>query len=177
MAFALHAAGALLLPADTARFWSSALLGGNSASSNGWYGNQSLNGMVQRLTGESDWAFGLALVLSAAAVMVAVLLVRRTRDPLDALLITAFCGLLISPISWTHHWVWVVPLAIVLARRNAWLLVPVALVFSGTQFAGGRFALEANAYVLVPVVGLVLMAWQRHGRTSEPVSRTLVRSG
>jgi len=152
----LHAVGALLLPADTVRFWTSALMGGNSATSNGWFGNQSLNGMVQRLTGEADWAFGLALALCAVTVVVAMILVRRTSDPLDALLITAFCGLLVSPISWTHHWVWVVPLLLVLARRDVRFAVPVALVFTGAQVL-----LEASAYVLVgcAVAGLS-MTWR-----------------
>ena len=51
----------------------------------------------------------------------------------------AVTGLLVSPFSWTHHWVWAVPLLIGLAttacrrRSRAWGLVTVvvAVAFSG----------------------------------------------
>jgi len=33
------------------------------------------------------------------------------------MLVTAFWTLLVSPISWTHHWVWVVPLIVLLVSR------------------------------------------------------------
>ena len=34
------------------------------------------------------------------------------RDRLGSLLVVQLFGLLISPISWTHHWIWLVPLMI-----------------------------------------------------------------
>jgi alpha-1,2-mannosyltransferase len=37
---------------------------------------------------------------------------HRRGDTLGALLAIAFLGLLASPVSWTHHWVWLAPLLI-----------------------------------------------------------------
>ena len=37
---------------------------------------------------------------------------RGMRDRLGSLLVVQLFGLLVSPISWTHHWVWLLPLMI-----------------------------------------------------------------
>ena len=43
---------------------------------------------------------------------------RRTcTSGIAALLVTAFFGLLLSPVSWSHHYVWVVPLIVLLLAR------------------------------------------------------------
>ncbi|MFZ1175680.1 MAG: mannosyltransferase [Mycobacterium sp.] len=74
--------------------------------------NQSWRGGISRILGQ-DAGFG-PLVLAAIAVT-AVLGVLAWRaldssDRLGKLLVVELFGLLISPISWTHHWVWLVPL-------------------------------------------------------------------
>jgi alpha-1,2-mannosyltransferase len=143
---ALNLAGAVALPADTARFWRSQLLGGNDATRNSWVGNQSLNGVIQRLTNEANWAFTVAVLAGLACIGAALLLARRLHahgEHLSALLVTAFGGVLASPISWSHHWVWVVALAGLLVRRAAQsrstgpalALATLALVFTGWTLA------------------------------------------
>ena len=79
--------------------------------------NQSWRGGISRILGH-DAGYG-PLVLGAIAVTaVLALLAWRAlgadgdRDRLGSLLVVQLFGLLISPISWTHHWVWVVPLMI-----------------------------------------------------------------
>jgi alpha-1,2-mannosyltransferase len=60
--------------------------------------------------------------LTAFSVGVAILLARRFERagrPLEAVLSTAMAGLVISPISWPHHWVWVAPMCLVLLGRLA----------------------------------------------------------
>jgi len=54
-------------------------------------------------------------VVGAAGLAVAVMAYRRS-SPFLGVLVCATTGLLISPITWTHHLVWVVPLI-------AWLLL------------------------------------------------------
>ncbi|MGB8391813.1 mannosyltransferase [Mycobacterium sp.] len=76
--------------------------------------NQSWRGGISRILGH-DAGFG-PLVLAAIAVT-AVLAVLAWRalgpsDRLGRLLVVELFGLLLSPISWTHHWVWLVPLMI-----------------------------------------------------------------
>ncbi|WP_189227659.1 glycosyltransferase 87 family protein [Saccharothrix coeruleofusca] len=163
-------AGFVLLPDDSRRYWGSALLGANEALSNAWWGNQSLHGLVHRLAGGR-----VVLVLAVAVCVVAAgFLVRALHERADhaaALLVTAFCGLLVSPISWTHHWVWVVPVCCLAARRGAWrVLFATAALFSvcalvpvprGDNRELDWTPLEAlvgNAYVLGALTtGLVLV--------------------
>jgi len=76
--------------------------------------NQSWRGGISRILGH-DAGFG-PLVLAAIAVtaVLAILAWRAMdrRDRLGKLLVVELFGLLLSPISWTHHWVWLVPLMI-----------------------------------------------------------------
>ncbi|MFT4201459.1 mannosyltransferase [Gordonia sp. (in: high G+C Gram-positive bacteria)] len=83
--------------------------------------NQSLRGALSRLV-DHDVGTGLlwiaAVVVSTALAFAAWRAVHRdgstddTDDWLAVLLIVQLLGLLVSPISWVHHWVWLVPLAI-----------------------------------------------------------------
>ncbi|HEY0699159.1 MAG TPA: hypothetical protein VGD43_15265, partial [Micromonospora sp.] len=90
-----------------------------------------------------------SVVWFALCVGVAALLwptVRRAReagDDLTALLLVATAGLLVSPVSWVHHWVWIVP----------------ALPLLGRRFRAGSPAGTAGAVVLflVFLVGLPLV--------------------
>jgi alpha-1,2-mannosyltransferase len=73
-----------------------------------------------RLTDLAPWALGAAIAIGAVLAVPAVLLVRRYHragQPLTALLVTAFFGILLSPVSWSHHYVWVVPLVVLLLSR------------------------------------------------------------
>ena len=101
----------LLIVGDQARYYFTDLLGdarrvGPIATSF----NQSWRGAISRILGH-DAGFG-PLVLAAIAVtaVLAVLAWRALDDQLGRLLVVELFGLLLSPISWTHHWVWLVPL-------------------------------------------------------------------
>ncbi|MBD0323386.1 MAG: mannosyltransferase [Aldersonia sp.] len=76
--------------------------------------NQSLRGAVSRIVG---YDVGTGALLLAAVAVVAVLAVLAWRaldgdDRLGTLVVVQLFGLMISPISWSHHWVWVIPMAI-----------------------------------------------------------------
>jgi alpha-1,2-mannosyltransferase len=57
--------------------------------------------------------------------------IARRADPRHGLLAVAMCGLLISPISWTHHWIWIVPLLVVLVLDKRWILVGTGVLVFG----------------------------------------------
>jgi alpha-1,2-mannosyltransferase len=181
--FGLNLVGALLLPTDTVSYLTGGMLGGDDATGNAWGGNQSLNGLLQRLTGQASWAFAVAAVSAGACVVVALLVARKlhTRgEALGAVLVTGCAGALASPISWSHHWVFVVPLAALLvrqvrsssAREPRVLLGALVVVFSGWALfvvpMGEGHELRWNpvqlllgdAYVLVGVSVLALLAWR-----------------
>jgi alpha-1,2-mannosyltransferase len=76
--------------------------------------NQSWRGGISRILGH-DVGFGPLLVAAVAVTAVLAVLAWRALDPTDRLgrlLVVELFGLLLSPISWTHHWVWLVPLMI-----------------------------------------------------------------
>ncbi|GGL86534.1 mannosyltransferase [Nakamurella endophytica] len=73
--------------------------------------NQSLRGALARLAGHdvsTSWL--VAAVLSVALGVWAAVAASRAGDRTASLLAVQFVGLLVSPISWSHHWVWVLPL-------------------------------------------------------------------
>lgn len=72
------------------------------------------------------WVAASLLVL--AVTVWAMRRVLRADEPTLALVCVALFGLVVSPVSWSHHWVWVLPTVLVTGvlgwrRRNAALLV------------------------------------------------------
>ena len=107
------AAGFVVAPADSARWWLGGLFfNGGRTGFVGWEGNQSLRALLTRLAGSVAGAapvwLAVALVTAVAGLACAALL-DRAGHRLPGLLACALTGLLISPVSWDHHWVWIVP--------------------------------------------------------------------
>jgi len=90
--------------------------------------NQSWRGGISRILGH-DAGYGPLVLAAIAVTAVLALLAWRAlgadgdRDRLGSLLVVQLFGLLISPISWTHHWVWLVPLMIWLIH-GPWRMRP-----------------------------------------------------
>jgi alpha-1,2-mannosyltransferase len=103
--------GFLVAWRDSVDYWSSIIF---QASRPGWPGyaaNQSIQGVLARAGLDPHSPAGAVtwLVLSAVVVALACLGMRRAfaaSADAWALCLNALTGLLISPISWSHHWVW-----------------------------------------------------------------------
>jgi len=113
-----------LLPRDSHKFWLDGLFArGGRTGFVGWEGNQSLRGVITRLTGsiagaQPAWLAVAALTLVAGLICAAAL--DRAGHRMVGLLTAALTGLLASPVSWDHHWVWIIPgtvVAVVYAVR------------------------------------------------------------
>jgi len=103
--------GLLLAPRDTRDYWFGVLLEPARVGGFEFASNQSLRGLLHRLGLQPAVETVTWLGLSAAVVVLAILGVaalHRRGDDLAALLVTAAAALLVSPVSWSHHWVWVV---------------------------------------------------------------------
>ncbi|MEV4144756.1 glycosyltransferase 87 family protein [Amycolatopsis sp. NPDC049691] len=105
------AAGALLWlirPSASVTYWTKLVFDAGRIGGVDYVGNQSLHGLTVR----AGWP-EFAWVLAALAVMalVAVIIVRAA-EPVLGLTACALGGLLVSPISWTHHWTWCVPILV-----------------------------------------------------------------
>ncbi|GAA0646653.1 alpha-(1-2)-phosphatidylinositol mannoside mannosyltransferase [Kutzneria viridogrisea] len=120
-------AGALLAPRDSLDYWFGALFDTKRIGVLGFSYNQSLRGVLARVAVDTGWQNPLWLGLSVLVLAVTVLVAARARaagEDVAALLAVAACGLLVSPVSWAHHWVWVAPglvwAAVRVARAHSW---------------------------------------------------------
>ncbi|RDI21523.1 alpha-1,2-mannosyltransferase [Lentzea flaviverrucosa] len=180
----LAVAGFLVAPGDSLQYWLHSLLNPDRIGDMSLSTNQSIRGVLR--------GFGLApgaetllwAALAAVVVAVAVLLARRTRDDLVALFVVAGAGLLASPVSWLHHWVWCVPVLVFLALRgNAWPAFAAVFLVFVTRLH------EFDTYVWLTVIVLGALACARgradrcsptpatdRGTSATPVARPPVRS-
>jgi alpha-1,2-mannosyltransferase len=153
--------GFVILPSDSSKWWFGGLfVQGGRTGFEGWAGNQSLEGIITRLTGSVNGAkpaWIVAAVLVAVAGVVGAALLDRKGHPMLGLLMAALTGLLVSPISWDHHWVWIAPGAVVAAhyavrawqrgaRRVAWAcgLLAVAIVAWFGAWPTSLFGVKPN---------------------------------
>ncbi|WP_414941239.1 glycosyltransferase 87 family protein [Amycolatopsis sp. cmx-11-51] len=176
----------VVLPKDTLRYWTSAIFNGHFAEMKGWVGNQSWQGFIARTLPEGRAAtvlIGCFGVLCAAVMMWLVRRLHRVGDDPAALLVTAGCALLVCPISWTHHWVWVVPaLGYLCVRVRRQAVAMAAVVFTGWTVAvvpggGGAErtwnigqAVVGNAYLIAALALFVVF----YRRLSAAESKNLV---
>ncbi len=101
----------LVLPRDSVTYWTSVIFQPGRLGSNSGPSNQSLRGMLLRefLPGPAPgalWA-AVALAVAAAGFAVARRLARESRE-IEGIAVTALLGVLLSPVSWIHHFVVVV---------------------------------------------------------------------
>jgi alpha-1,2-mannosyltransferase len=120
-------AGFLLAPLDSARYWTSVIVATSRPGSPWYAANQSIQGVLARAGVNPHAPAGTAAWLALSAVVLALAcrgMRRALAGPGDAwaLSLNAFAALLISPISWSHHWVWgetaVLTLALLGGRRR-----------------------------------------------------------
>ncbi len=108
------------LPGDSGAFWGGALLEPGRVGRIENAANQSLRGALARLLHSTNvdatWLCG-ALVIGAAGLALAVRSARRGDEALGFSL-CALTGLLVSPVSWSHHWALAVPALVLFAVRS-----------------------------------------------------------
>jgi len=137
---------ALVNPQDTKLYFTHLLGDVRRIGTVDYAPNQSWQGTISRIVGY-DTGRGALLFIAIAGTAVLALFAWRAlgaasggRDALGSLLVVQLFGLTASPISWVHHWVWVVPLMI-------WL-------FHGPWRDAGRAVFVRWAWILALVVGV-----------------------
>lgn len=130
--------GALVLPRASLDFWTRRLFE-TGRTGEGWsVDNQSLQGLFARALHTVEpgvgWAVACAVITFAGLWLARRAVVRKGLETWG-ILVTALTALLVSPVSWSHHWVWCVPLLAVLLAEGRWrTAVAVALVFAARTF-------------------------------------------
>ena len=122
LVFLATVAISVLVLGGQARYYFAALIGdAGRVGSVGASSNQSWRGGISRILGH-DVGYGPVVLVAIALTAVLALLAWRAvgrDDRLGGIVVVALFGLLLSPISWTHHWVWVVPTMIWLLHGPA----------------------------------------------------------
>ncbi|MGW7576748.1 glycosyltransferase 87 family protein [Streptomyces sp. NPDC054765] len=131
--------GWLVLPDASIEFWTRRMFETGRVGKVWIVDNQSLQGLIARVLHNPEpgllWAVPALLTAAGGLYAARRVYLRRGLDSWGVLC-TAVTALLVSPISWSHHWVWCVPLLVALAahtRRSPWrraLLVAVTLAFT-----------------------------------------------
>ncbi|GAA4549014.1 glycosyltransferase 87 family protein [Amycolatopsis samaneae] len=171
---ALEAVMFAVIPVDAARFWRDSATDPSRVGSVHWIFNQSLNGMVNRASQLAPWSLAVAVAIAAVLAVPAVWLVvrlHRRGESVAALLVTAFYGLLFSPVSWSHHWVWAVPLIVLLLVKGRRIAAGAVFALFAAQIVmvvpnGGDIefrwglgtAVLGNIYVLAAAAGILGLA-------------------
>ena len=118
--------GAVAMPDASRAFWTGYVFDTGRVGKVYIVDNQSLRGLFERVlhTDVPGPLVLLATVLTAAAGLAVAVALHRGAAGVErarawSVLCVAITGVLVSPISWTHHWVWCVPLLVLLAAEAA----------------------------------------------------------
>jgi alpha-1,2-mannosyltransferase len=163
--------------ADSLRYWGGLVLHSSRAGGVFDTPNQSLSGALARVLEGDAFAQWWLVVLAAVALCglaVAAYAFRRGSDFLG-FAAAAITGLLVSPVSWEHHWVYVIPLLVWLAvrayrKRSAGIAIVTALL--ATVFTVRVFSLVGIPES--PPEPLDLAAWQQLVAAMFPVTGLLL---
>lgn len=99
----------LVIPEDTIRYFTSTLFDPARIGGLAFASNQSMRGVMERIPALDSvrgllWVVATVLVVGLA--IAAIEGSRRSGDIVAGMLSAAVIGLLCSPVSWGHHWVW-----------------------------------------------------------------------
>lgn len=167
---------AAIIPRETRRYFTSLIF--DPARTGPIYSaiNQSWRGALSRLAGHdvsTSWV--VVCVLTVVVAIWATWSASRAGDRTAAMLAVQMMGLLVSPISWSHHWIWVLPVLVwsifgpaagdrrVRWLAGAWLaaaysyLVPILVAVQGKVPVNSRPGWQSALGLVYPVLGAVTL--------------------
>jgi alpha-1,2-mannosyltransferase len=169
-------------------YWSTEIFNDRRSGNLRYISDQNLASALQRFAGGpvAPLLAGLLAALFACGGLALAAWAYRASSPLLGILVCAATGLIISPVSWVHHYVWVVPLLawLALARDRprggpSWALGLAVLLWAApvwwvpdpqTGYGGPLVLLAGNSFFLAMVAFVVLTAAMLARRAQSPRS-------
>ncbi len=176
------ALGFLLLPADSRDYWGGAFFDTQRVvtEQGANFFNQSLRGMLMLMPG--SWPtvplwLALCAAVGTGGILVAAWTAKKVGE-LAGITACAIVGLLVSPVSWPHHWVWCIPLLVLWGQRAQrldatlekvgvgflWFIfllpgyIALAILIIYPSHAGMWLALLTGSYVISGLSALLALA-------------------
>ena len=175
-------AALVIAPHSASLYWSTDIFEAHRSGNLLYISDQNLHSALQRIIGAppSPILLGLLTVALAAGGLALAAWAYRSSSAILGIVLCAATGLIISPISWAHHYVWVVPVLAWLTlgrdrpRGGRWWAFGVAVLFWAAPLwwvsdiksgYGGPFTILAgNSFFLAAVAFLLaagIMLWSR----------------
>jgi alpha-1,2-mannosyltransferase len=163
-------------PRSSWLYWSTEIFEDRRSGNLRYISDQNLASALQRFTGgpAAPLLLGIVAAVFACGGLALAAWAYSASSPLLGILVCAATALIISPVSWVHHYVWVVPLLawLALARDRPpggqwWALGLAVLLWAApvwwvpdpqTGYGGPLVLLAGNSYFLAMVTFLVLTA-------------------
>ena len=146
------ALGFAVIPGPAASYWTEGLFDASRVGPPALAHNQSVYGALSRLLdGEPSTLLWLA-VAGPLALAVLLLAAHRWRagERVLGTCLAALAMLIASPVAWSHHWVWAVPVALVLWERSRWVGVAWVAVFVARPIVWPGYG-DSREYAWSPV--------------------------
>jgi alpha-1,2-mannosyltransferase len=167
LAFVATAALAfVLMPGPSVAYWTELVFSRDRIGAPEHVANQSLRGALARLSpdiGAVPWLLAVLVILALTVVAVR----RAAGNAPFALAVIGMCGLLVSPVSWVHHWVWLVPLLVVVGRTAV----------AERRIVAGLSVLAAAVVAVVTPIWQVDFDHWRDGPWQQAISDSYVLAG
>lgn len=166
----------IVLPRESREYWTDYLFNTGRIGDLGNNGNQSLRAVTARAISNVHVASVLWLALALGVLVIGLYVANALATRGDELLAIGVVGVLtclLSPVAWTHHWVWCIPLLVGLyryvagrgrlARGAAYALALLFVIgtnkepLKATYHWGLGRAVVENGYVLAAVATIICL--------------------
>lgn len=147
---------------DAGRFWTESMFNSDRVGVADNPGAQAIRQVLAREFGIESTAVWLVLAVAVTALAAAAAHFASQRHrPALAVAFIGMASCLVSPFSWHHHWVWIVPFGV--ALYEAWgilALVLFMLPYAATGVSHDLLVLPSLLFTAIPVSFLCWYVWR-----------------